>query len=156
MTGVDLEGCDLTAADLSGADLSDVNLTRANLTDANLSGANLARTLFNSTQLRATDLSECVWNETVLSNTDLTVTRSISSARHERSSSVAVDTIWLAAHGDPRISGVPEPYRSFFVGCGVPPYLLGSSGEDVLGLLRGVTSELSDGSRPARHELRGE
>ncbi len=128
LAGADLRRCDLIGADLRAADLGDanlagVNLLRADLRAANLHGANLHGTRFDACRLGGADLSAAVAALTAFNAVDLSRVRGLDSVRHDRPSSIGIDTLahTLAgldgddAHRDAivsflRAAGVPEAH----------------------------------------------
>jgi len=78
-----------------------------------------------------------------LAGLDLREVGELTVGTHEGPSSVGLDTLWATAGGDPTVIGVPEPFHSYFIACGVPEAILVRS-ESALGMLREITSQLAD------------
>lgn len=137
LTGADLRCCDLTGADLRGADLGNAslacaNLWRTDLRDARLEGANLHAARFSECRIAGADLSAAEAALTAFNGVDLSRTRGLDTVRHERPSSIGIDSLELTAagldgggHRDRTLSflrgaGVPEAYLERF-GAGTHP-----------------------------------
>ncbi len=138
LTGADLRNCDLTCADLRGADLeaaslAGANLLRADLRDANLAGVNLHGTRFAECRLRGADLRDAEAALTTFNAVDLSGVRGLDKVRHDRPSSIGVDTLARTAAGLDsnatrrdavirflRAAGVPEVHLEL-AGAGSPP-----------------------------------
>jgi hypothetical protein len=84
----------------------------------------------------------CKWGETVIANIDLRTLGEFNPGEHVNPSSVGIDTLHLTAGGAP-LSEMPEPYRGFFIACGVNPELLEPKQVGALDMLRQVTGELA-------------
>ncbi len=133
LTAADLRSSELTGADLRGADLEGANLAgadllRTDLRDANLAGANLHGARLIECRLGGADFRDAEAAMTTLSAVDLSRARGLGSVRHDRPSSIGVDTLARTAAGldggaaragraDPaavksflRAAGVPERY----------------------------------------------
>ncbi len=128
LAGADLRRCDLTGADLQGADLAaaslaGANLRRADLRSANLAGVNLHGTRFAECRLGGADLSAAEAALTAFNAVDLSRVRGLDTVRHDRPSSIGIDTLTRTMAGlgsDParrraavsflRAAGVPEAH----------------------------------------------
>ncbi len=125
LTEADLRSCDLSAADLRGVDLGSASLAgasllRTDLRGANLAGANLHGTRFIECRLDDADLSAAEAALTTLNAVDLSRVRGLDTIRHDRPSSIGVDTLArtaAAVHNDPQRRG---PITSFLRAAGVP------------------------------------
>jgi TIR domain/Pentapeptide repeats (8 copies) len=85
LNGADLRGANLSEADLSLANLTEANLNWANLSGAFLGGANFERAVVGSTVFGSVDLSSCI---------------GLDSVKHDRRSTLGVDSI---VHSNGRI-----------------------------------------------------
>ena len=123
LRGSDLSGADLRGANLESASLAGANLLRTDLRDANLTGANLHGTRFIECRLDGADLSAAQAALTTLNAVDLSRVHGLDTVRHDRPSSVGIDTLTrttAASNGDEarlgqitkflRAAGVPERY----------------------------------------------
>ena len=142
VTGANLSNTRLWSANLTGANLTDANLTGANLWKANLGNANLNRTVFARSGVEGSVFADSRWNGTLINGIDLRTVGELNLGEHENPSSVGVDTLYLTAGGLP-LSEMPEPYRGFFIACGVNPELFEAKQLGALELLRQVTGELA-------------
>lgn len=150
LSGANLAGVDLQHADLSGANLSGANLQGSRLNHANLylvnaasanlrqadlrvaqvrganfdgcdlSGARLIGTTLRTVRLKNADLTGAVFGGTIMSSLDLSATRGLDKTRHDRPSSIGVDTI-VASRGRIapeflRGAGIPESLVKFVIG----------------------------------------
>jgi hypothetical protein len=105
LSGANLSRAELHGADLFGAELSEADLTGADLCAANLRGANLV----------GTELVNCRSGYTSWTDLDLSKAKGLETIRHERPSTVGVDTL-VNSKGR-----IPE---TFLRGCGVPESLI--------------------------------
>ncbi len=110
LTGVSLRGARLTAADLFRAKLLEANLSGAYLTGADLTGADLT-----GADLREADLTRVVVARTVFAEVDLSATKGLETVKHDRPSSVGIDTLFRSGGKTPEV---------FLRGCGVPETLI--------------------------------
>lgn len=121
LSGADLSYADLLGADLSGANLSGANLQGAHLLSANLSGAilkkaNLKEAYLADVNLRGanldeTELSNAIVGDTAFDLIDLSLVIGLETIRHERPSTIGIDTIYKSKGKIPDV---------FLRGCGVP------------------------------------
>ncbi len=98
LAAADLRSSELARADLRGADLTDANLAganlwRADLSDARLAGANLHGTRFSECKLAGADLGCAIAASTTFNAVDLGHVRGLETVRHDRPSSIGVDTL---------------------------------------------------------------
>jgi hypothetical protein len=117
LSGARLKDARLKDADLSDANLSDADLHAAHLSGADLDGVTLSRTILSDTNLVGAKLGGAVFYSTVIANVNLSEAKGLESARHQRNSTLGIDTIFRS---DGRI---PE---AFLRGCGVPDSLIQS------------------------------
>ena len=126
LAGADLRGSDLAAADLRRADLGSASLAgasllRTDLRDASLAEVNLHGAQFIESHLDGADLSAAQAALTAFNAVDLSRVHGLDTVRHDRPSSIGVDTlartaaaVEAAAHGPItrflRAAGVPERY----------------------------------------------
>jgi hypothetical protein len=120
-----LSRANLRGADLHGADLRGADLHRAKLTEANLSGADLYRANLWSAILGSANFKNAIVGSTIFGSVDLSSCRGLDSIRHQRPSTIGVDTI-IRSKGQ-----IPE---TFLRGVGLPdewinyiPSLVGNS-----------------------------
>ena len=124
LVGADLIKANLNGADLRVADLSRADLTQAGLTEANLAGTNLTLTIFAGTQLQGTNLSGASVAWTQFGGVDLSQSLGLDQVRHNRPSSIGIDTIYDSKGIIPEV---------FLRGAGVP--------EDIIALLPTIRSK---------------
>ena len=128
LVGADLRSCNLAAADLrradlEGASLAGADLLRTDLRDANFAGTNLHGTRFIECRVDGADFSAAEAALTTFNAVDLSGARGLDTIRHDRPSSIGVDSLARTAAaiaGDEarrapiiaflRAAGVPEPY----------------------------------------------
>ncbi len=131
LTGADLRSSDLSAADLRQADLESASLAgasllRTDLRDANLTGANLHGAQFIGSRLGGVDLHNAQAALTTLNAVDLSRVHGLDTIRHDRPSSIGVDTLArTAAAVDEAGRG---PVTSFLRAAGVPERYLAWGG----------------------------
>src|SRR5258708_16576728 len=111
-----LIGADLVGADLRGADLSRSNLDGADLRYANLSHSNLAYARLTGVNLGYVDLDNAnmtlaLIGSTIFGENDLSRVKGLETVKHERQSTIGIDTIYRSKGNIPEI---------FLRGCGVP------------------------------------
>jgi hypothetical protein len=78
----------------------------------------------------------------VIANVDLRSLGEFNLGVHVLPSSVGVDTLYLAT-GDLSLGEMPEPFRSFFIACGVKSEMFEAKQVGALDMLRQVTGELA-------------
>ncbi|MFL6451707.1 MAG: toll/interleukin-1 receptor domain-containing protein [Bryobacteraceae bacterium] len=101
------DGVSLVAADLREANLSNAHLKHADLGGAHLGGSNLG-----SATLIGANLEHARLGYTLLADVDLSTTEGLHFVRHERPSTIGIDTLYRSKGKIPEIflrgAGVPE------------------------------------------------
>ncbi len=125
LAGADLRRCDLTGADLQGANLQGANLAganlqRADLREARLTGTNLHGTRFAECRLRGADLSAAEAALTAFNAVDLSRIHGLETVRHDRPSSIGVDSLARTAAGLGGDQARRQAVTSFLRAAGVP------------------------------------
>ena len=130
LTAADLRSSELTGADLRWADLRRANLAgadllRTDLREADLEGANLHGARFIECRLDGTSFSGAEAALTTFNALDLSRAHGLDRVRHERPSSIGVDTLARTAaglNGGATRAGTAEPgaVKSFMRAAGVP------------------------------------
>jgi hypothetical protein len=127
----ELRGANLTKANLSGvhllwADLRGAYLRRADLRGANLRGANLSEATLLNSHLDETIFERAVVGSTVFGSVDLSSCIGLDSVKHDRPSTLGVDSI---IHSNGRIP------KTFLRGVGLPDewiaYILSLVGDGI-------------------------
>lgn len=145
LTQLNLERADLSEADLRRANLEGSRLNHANLylakaSDANmrhadlrvaqirganfdgcdLTGARLIGTTLRTVRLKGASLTGAVFGGTIMSALDLSATLGLDNTRHDRPSSIGIDTIVASRGRIPpeflRAAGTPESLVKFVMG----------------------------------------
>ncbi len=116
----DLDDADLRQADLGSASLAGASLLRTDLRDANLAGANLHGARFIECRLGGADLSAARAALTTLNAVDLSRVSGLETVRHDRPSSVGIDTLARTAAALEGDQTRRRPVHSFLRAAGVP------------------------------------
>jgi Pentapeptide repeats (8 copies) len=111
LTGVHLTAADLYEANFSRAIFRGSDFRWANFNETDLSKADLRRANLSGVFLDKADLTSARCGGTTFANVDLSKTKGLEFVRHDRPSSIGLDTI-IMSHGK-----IPEV---FLRGCGVP------------------------------------
>ncbi len=135
LVAADLRNCELAAADLRGADLeaaclAGATLLRTDLRDTNLAGANLHGTRFIECRLAGADLSAAEAALTTLNAVDLSRVRGLDTIRHERPSSIGVDTLARTIAGVGGDDARRGQVTGFLRAAGVPEHYLALKGQE--------------------------
>ncbi len=124
----DLAAADLREADLESASFAGAGLLRTDLRDANLTGANLHGARFIESRLAGAEMSAAQVALTVFNTVDLSRVRGLDTVRHDRPSSIGVDTLArTTAELDDTRRG---PVTSFLRAAGVPERYLALEGTE--------------------------
>ncbi len=161
LVAADLRSCELSGADLRGADLASASLAgadllRADLRGANLTGTNLHGTRFIECRLDGVDLSAAEAALTTLNAVDLSRVRGLDTVRHDRPSSIGVDTLARTETGTQDDEGQRGQVLSFLRAAGVPERYLAAEDPSTAGVAAAVYIVHSLADRAFARRLYGE
>ncbi len=132
LSWANLTGASLADADLSGADLFRTNLFAADLDDANLTGANLTLARLENTLLTQAQFAQTRLWGTLIAECDLSGALGLESVKHDRPSTIGVDTILRSLRGAG--NRLTPALEVFFLNAGVP--------QELLSVLPGILAEV--------------
>lgn len=112
LNGARLNGADLRGANLSSADLARVDLRKADLTEVLLHMTNLSEANLDEANLIGSAMSQ-----TLLGAIDLSGVKGLETVRHQRPSTIGIDTFYLSKGEIPEVfmrgAGVPENFIAY-------------------------------------------